>query len=193
MKTIELKDDWFVRVPDHFGFWEMSKYRFDPITALLVGGAVIGAVGELQEGRAAEAEASASQKISNYNAAVMEQESNTAIEKAKFDMHRSQDEGQRQIGSLIASLGASGAQLGTGAPQRILEEQIAQNELDKLLIGYEGMNKAARAESQATEYRMQGQLAKMRGENAKTASYFGAGSSLLQGFGSAALYSKKGE
>ena len=184
MKIIEMKKGWFIRVPDHFGFWEMTHYRFDPLT-MIATGAVMGAAGSLMEGQAAEEEGRASQQISNYNAAVREQDAEAAKDKALFEMGRTAKEGQRKVSTLTAKLGSSGAQLGSGAPMRIIEEQRAEIELEKLLQGYEGMTIASRAESEADQYRMQGELAKTRGKNAKKASYFGAGSSLLQGFGMA--------
>lgn len=188
MKTVKLKENWFVRVPNHFGFWDFAHCRFDPVTTLLIAGTGMQVAGQIQEGRIAEAEGEAAQDIENYNAAVMEQEAELAEKKGLFEMRKTAKEGKRLVGSQIAMLGASGAGLGTGAPLRLIEEQMAEIELEKLMTGYEAMTEAQRARGQAASYRMRGELARERGKSAKKASYFGAGSSLLQGFGLASMY-----
>jgi len=187
MKTVKFKDNWYVRVPDHFGFWDFALKRFDPVTALLIGTGM-SAVGQIQQGRIAEAEGKAAQQIEEHNAAVAEQEAKLAEKKGLYEMRRTAREGERLIGSQVAQLGASGAGLGVGAPLRLIEEQMAEIELEKLLTGYEAMTEAQRARGQAASYRMRGELARERGKAAKGASYFGAGSSLLQGFGMARYF-----
>lgn len=157
------------------------------MTTLLIGTGLKG-FGYLYEGQAAYREGKAAQEISEYNARVMEQEAEAATDKALFEMGQTGREGQRRVSSLIAATGASGVQLGVGAPQRLIEEQRAEIELQKLIQGYEGETMASRARSEAAQYRMQGEYAKMRGESARTASYFGFGSSLLEGFGTYDIY-----
>lgn len=192
MKTVKLKENWYVKVPDHFGFWEFARYRFDPVTALLIAGTTMQTAGQIQQGRIAEAEGEIAEDIENYNAAVMEQEANLAEKKGLYEMRKTAKEGERIIGSQIAKMGASGAALGSGAPLRLIEEQMAEIELEKLMIGYEAETEAARALSQAESHRMRGKLAKESGKAAKKASYFGVGSSLLQGFALASMFGGDG-
>jgi len=144
------------------------------------------AAGQIQQGRVAQSEAKSAQNIAAYNAAVMEKEAKATRAKAKFDQIQHAKESARiqsTLGTKIAGQGAYGSGL-------LEEEQEAELELDRFLIGYEAETQAQRAESQAVIDRATGQLAKQRGESAKQASYIGAGATLLQGFGTAGLYKK---
>ena len=70
---------------------------------------------------------------------------------------------------------------------KLEEEQLAELELENLLIGHEGRVQAGRARSQAELDRLSGKLAKKRGKAARTASYLQAGGTLLAGFGMAGV------
>lgn len=141
-------------------------------------------LGVLQQGRAAEAEAQSAQNIANYNAAVQEREAKALRAKAGFEQRRQAKRGERVKGSLIAALGAAGG-LGSPVVADLAAEQAAELELENILIGYEGEIGAERALSQAQLDRLQGKIYKQRGKTLKQASYFGAGTTLLKGFGEA--------
>lgn len=158
----------------------------DPMTLLLVGTGV-GALGQIQAGRAAEAEAESAQNIANYNAAVMEQEAKAIRQKAGFEQQRQAKKAARIRSTMQARIGVAGAVPSVGAPLLAMAEQEAELELENLLIGYEGEVAAQRALSQAELDRMGGRLAVQRGVAAKQASYFGAGATLLTGFGAAGM------
>lgn len=152
---------------------------------LIIAGTGIAAAGQIQAGRAAEAEAKSAQNIANYNAAVQEQQAKVARQKAGFEQRRQAKRGERVKSALRAQLGAAGAEIDVGAPLLLQAEQAAELELENLLIGYEGEITAGRAMSQATLDRLQGKLSRQRGKATQQASYFKAGSTLLTGFGTA--------
>jgi len=135
---------------------------------------------QLYAGRAAEAEMISAQNIANYNAAIMEREAKAINQRTIFEQKRQAEEGARKKSALQLW------QAGTGARgSELLEEELAAElELENLLIGYEGQILEARAKSQAELDRLQGRLYRERGKTMKKASYFQAGSTLLQGFGS---------
>lgn len=156
----------------------------DPVTLLLIGTGAM-AAGQIQAGREAAATGKSQQNMANYNAALMEREAEAIKQKTKFESLRQVKEGRRIRGKLRTQLAASGAELGEGAPLKLEEEQLAELELENLLIGYEGRKQAARAMSQAELDRLSGRLAKQRGKAARKASYLQAGGTLLTGFGMA--------
>ena len=146
--------------------------------ALMAAGVGLGVAGQIQQGRAAEAEARSAQNIANYNAAVMEQQAESERRAGQFRGIRQAKAGERVKSSLQAAIGKA------GSPSLMLEaEQAAELELENLMIGYESELAAGRYESQATLDRMQGELYRRKGRNLATASYIGAGSTLLMGAG----------
>ena len=156
---------------------------------LMLIGTGLTAAGQIQQGRVAEAEAKSAQNMANYNAAVMEQTAKTQELKTKFELGRQAEEARRIKGALRAKVGKAG---GIGSPvfEELTGEQAMELDLDNLLIGYEGRRKAERARNQANLDVMQGKIYREQGKNARTASYIGAGTSLLTGFSGYGDYKK---
>jgi len=153
---------------------------------LIIAGAGLMAAGQIQAGREAAAEGRSAEKIDNYNAILQEREARAIMQKAKFESVRQAEAARRKRAELAlwrAGTGATGSEL-------LEAEQEAELELENLLIGYEGRLGAARARSQAELDRLSGKFAKQRGKAARKASYFQAGSTILQGFGVAGMYGK---
>ena len=171
-------------MPGLFFRMDDNNYRYDPVTLLIIAGAGLGAAGQIQSGRAAAAEGKSAQNIANYNAAVMEQQAKTERLRGGFEQVRQAKRGERVKSSMQAALGAAGG-LGAGSSLLLESEQAAELELENLMIGYESELAAGRAESQATLDRLQGKLYRQKGRNLATASYIGAGSTLLTGLGMA--------
>jgi len=144
------------------------------------------AAAQIQQGRHAYAQGRSEEKINLYNAALQEREAQAIEQKTKYESWRQAKEARRIRGKLRTQLAASGAVIGEGAPELLEEEQLAELELENLLIGYEGRKKAGRARSQAELDRLSGKLAKGRGKMARRASYIRAGQTLLMGFGAVA-------
>lgn len=152
----------------------------------LIAGMVLQAAGQIQAGRVATAEAESAKRVSDYNAAVMEQQAKATRAKAGFEQRRHAKRARAKMSELQlwrAGTGATGSGL-------LEEEQEAELELESLLIGYEGEVEAQRAESQAELDRIKGQLAIKRGKAAKKTSYLGAGATILTGLGAAGMYKK---
>lgn len=151
---------------------------------LYVASTALSAAGQIQAGRVAEAQSKSAQNIANYNAAVQEREALALKQKAAFESKRQAKRAARVKSRLRAALGAAGG-LGSPVAADLAAEQAAELELENLLIGYEGEIGAQRALSQAELDRLQGKLYRQKGKAARQASYFRAGSTLLQGFGTA--------
>ena len=158
---------------------------------LLIGGIGLQVAGQLQAGRAAEAQAESEQNLANYNAQVAEQEAKARRQRAAFAQKRQVKRGAEIKGALTAKLGVG---LGSPVAADLAAEQAAEIELETLMIGFEGEVLTRRAETQAELDRLQGRLAKQRGKaRARMANIqFGtqvatlgltAGGSFLTGFG----------
>ena len=151
---------------------------------LLLAGTGIAVAGQIQAGRAAEAQGRSEQNMAEFNAKVQEQEAKALRQRAGFAQQRQVRKGARIKSALTAQLGFAGG-LGSPVAGDLTAEQAAELELENLLIGFEGETAARRAESQAELDRFGGRIARRRGKNLKTASLFQAGSTLLTGFGGA--------
>lgn len=128
--------------------------------------AAVGAVGAIQQGRAASAAA-------NYNASVSERNAQIEEMQAAEDAERSRRATRRRLGAMRAAYGASGVAL-EGSPMDVLEDSYAEGELDALTIQYQGRMAAMNSRENA-------RLERMRGRASKTAGYLKAGTSLLTG------------
>lgn len=155
---------------------------------LIAAGAGTMAAGQIQKGRAAEREGSTAYKIGLYNRDVQEREARAIEQKTRFESLRQAKEARRIRGKLRTKIAASGAEMGTGAAFDLEEEQLAELELENLLIGYEGGQRAARVRRQGEMDVVAGIMAKKRGKAAQKASYIEAGSTILTGFGMAGSF-----
>ena len=152
-------------------------------------GAGIGmqAIGSIQQGMAAAQQAKAQAAMAEYNAKVAKQQAEARRAAARFEQERQAKAGERVRSGLQAQFGASGGVPSEGTPLMIEAEQVAENELENLLIGYEGEVDAMRSESQAAGFKMQSDVFSSRASNARTAGFIGAGTSILSGLGDYAM------
>ena len=144
---------------------------YDPITPTMalyvaLAGTAVAAGSAIYQGQQAKKEA-------EYNASVQEQNAVAAQQKASYDETMHRERVRKLLSSQKALYGRSGVSL-IGSPELLLEETAAQGELDALAIRYGGDVEASRYRSEAT-------LSKMRGRAASTSGYASAGSTLLSG------------
>ena len=134
--------------------------------ALVGAGTGLQALSSLQAGEQEE-------KISKYNAAVMESEAVAVEKKTEFDEALHRERVRKAMSTQRARLGKAGIEV-SGSAQRALEESAIAGELDALAIRHGGEVEAARARSGA-------KLERARGKSAKRAGRLRAGTSLLTG------------
>lgn len=140
------------------------------------------AAGQLASGAAQAQQAESQAAMAEYNAKVQQQEAKAIEQRNRFEQKRQAQEAARISSGLQADLAASGAVSTEGTPLLIQAKQAAENELDNLLIGYEGMINAARARSQAGLEQMQAGIYRRKAGSSRVSGYLGAGSTLLTGF-----------
>lgn len=139
--------------------------------ALSFVGSAFSALGAIQQGNAAKA-------AGDYNAALYERNAQIAQQQAQVDENRQRRLSAMRAGANRAAVGASGISV-EGSPLDILESNAAQEELDALMIRWNGANAAA-------SNRASGALASAQGRAAQRAGYMQAGSAIL--LGGAKLY-----
>ena len=157
----------------------------DPVTStIIVGAAAAGAAGQIYAGKAAEQEGKANQKIAERNAIKAEQDAEQAIALGKRNVSIFEKDFNSLQSQTTASYLKSGVKL-EGTPIEVLTAMYAEAELEKEIIMYNAQVDSADKIEQAVISRMEGAAALARGKNAKKASYFNAGSTLLGGAGKA--------
>jgi len=135
-------------------------------TALGVAGTAFQAIGAIQSGNAARA-------AGDYNAQLYERNAQIAAQNSQAQETRQRRLSAMRAGANRAGIGASGVSL-EGSPLDLLESNAAQEELDALMIRWNGQN-------QVDGLRASGALASAQGRNAQRAGYMSAGSSILLG------------
>ena len=157
---------------------------------LIIAGTGISAYGQIQAGQAAAAEGKSQQNLASYNAALQEREAKQVERKTAMEQRLQAEATDRAMGTTRANLGISGAISTEGSPLMLQAKMASEADLENITMGYEGREQATALRSGATLSRMEGKLANQRGKSARTASYIGAGSTLLSGFASSGMFSK---
>lgn len=155
---------------------------------LALGTAAIGGIGLATAGviggaQAASAQAKAQAGVSEFNARVARQQAASEEAFASFRQQRQAKEARRRQGRLRAAIGAAGVVPDVGTPLLLQATQAAEDELDNLLIGFQGQIGAARQVSRARLGGVQADIFTQRARNARIAGGIQAGSTLLSGFG----------
>ena len=136
-------------------------------TALTVGSTLLGAVGTIGAGQAQE-------NAAEYNAKVQEQQAQIANDQAGAKASEiATRTRQKQAGVRAASL-ESGLEL-SGSVNDVLDTVQSQGTLDAMTAIYDGTTRAQGLRNSV-------ELERAKGKSAASASYLGAGSSLLTGF-----------
>lgn len=154
--------------------------------AATVGSGIMGTVGALQQGHAA-------QQAANYNASVQMQNAEQARRNAEIasqsgmaNQNIQQLKTRAQMGSIKANQGASGVSMNSGSSVDVLQSAAVIGEMDSLSVRSRATREAYGYEVQGINAENQATLDKEEGKAAKTASYFNAASTLLGSASSAA-------
>jgi hypothetical protein len=148
-------------------------------------GTVVSAAGTIAGGAAQKQAAGYQANSFLFNALQYDQmaaEARATGQRADFEKRR---EGRLAESALTARAAASGGSATDPTALHIGSEIAGRSEYLALTEGYKGENKARGFEDAAMGARMSAQAALAGGQAAQTASYFGAGGTLLSGVGSA--------
>ena len=146
---------------------------FDPITigtGIVLAGAGMSAMGQLSAGSAAKG-------WGEYNAAVSREDARAIGEATEDEVGKMQKEGERLKGQQRVLYAKGGVSM-EGTPSAVLEDTAREINLDIAAIRHKGRTAANKLEAQAG-------FDEIKGAQAERASYWGAGSTILSGAGSA--------
>lgn len=138
----------------------------DPVTALIVAGATVGAYGEYQQGQYAAAQGRENARVANMQA-------EDSLRRGAIEEDQQRSRMRAILGSQRAAMGANGT-TASGTNLGLLAETAQFGEVDALTI----RNNAAR---EAFGYKNQAAQELNAGRNAKRAGTMGAFSTLLTG------------
>lgn len=141
------------------------------IPVMMIAAAAISAYGAIQQGKAAEA-------AGEYNKTINDQNAQIARADALAQADQVRRENYMRLGAIRAAQGKSGGVANEGSVLDVLGDTAAQGELERQNVIYAG-------EQRARGFINTGNLEQFKGETARTASYFKAGSELLAGGASA--------
>jgi hypothetical protein len=139
-------------------------------TALTVGSTLLGVAGTLAQGQAAK-------NAAEYNAKVQEQQAEITNQQAGAKATEIAQRTRQKMSGVRAASIESGLEL-SGSVNDVLDTVQTQGTLDAMTAIYDGTTRAQGLRNSAA-------LERSKGKSAVTASYLGAGSSLLTGFSKA--------
>ena len=141
----------------------------------------VSAVGAMQQGKAAQAQANYQAGISANNAKIAEYQATDAETRGQQDEARHRQQVQRFLGTQKASIAGSGFELGDETSQSILGDTAAMGELDALTIRNNAQREAWGFRVQGSNATAEAGLQRMAGKQARTSSFWNAGGDLLSG------------
>lgn len=147
---------------------------------LAVAGTAVSAVGAIQQGNVASANARAQQDAANYNATIEAQGATTARQQANAREEAQRRATRQFLGEQRAGLSQAGIGL-DGSAADVHGQSAANAELDALNIRYEGELDARGLLAQSALTRHEGQVAGVNARTARRAGYMNAASTILSG------------
>lgn len=136
-------------------------------TVLTVGSTLLGAVGSIQQGQAAN-------KAAQYNAAVQESQANIAQDQGAARATEVANRTRQRLAATRAASLQSGLEL-SGSVNDVLDTVQKQGALDELTALYD-------SNTRAQGLRQSAQAERVKGRNAASAGYLNVGTTLLTGF-----------
>jgi hypothetical protein len=153
----------------------------DLMAALAIGGTILSAAGQYQQGKAQAEAARFNSKVADMNAKISERRARDALERGKLDEQRKRTEVARFKGRQMAAIGASGADVSFGSPLDTLVDTAVLGELDALTIRSNAAREAYDYRVDAANRRSSATLNRYSADAAETGGMLAAGSTLLTG------------
>lgn len=136
-------------------------------TALLVGGALLGAAGTIQEGRLAEARGEAENEIAQFNARQLDRQAKARTKASQIQEERVARQEKAFRGQQRAKFAKSGITISEGTPLDVLADTAFQFHLERNLTLRRGLVESSQLKTQGGLLRTQGKLAKGFGKAVK--------------------------
>jgi len=144
----------------------------------MVVAAGVSAAGSLLAGQAAMAAGRYQQTIAERNAGIYENKAENAILIGERNIDTFNKQFDKQISSTEAAYIKSGVKM-SGTPLAVLEENLAEAEIERLNIMYDARTQSYDFKQQAVNARMQGELAMYQARQQRAASFISAAGTLV--------------
>lgn len=152
----------------------------DPITIMTVASSAMSAMGAIQQGQAAEAEAQARANALRRDALIKQMQAGVERQQANLREEQQRRQSRGLLGKQRAAVAQAGVGFG-GSALDVMEDSANKAELDALTIRYEGDIRSRGLLADAEGDRYAAEVAIVKGKNAKKAAYISAGASILSG------------
>lgn len=136
-------------------------------------GTGVSALGQYRQGQAAKAAGEYNARVSEANAAAIEQ-------KTVYEEQQSRDRLKRLMGTQRALYAKAGVDISSKSPLLVLADTAAEGEKEARMIKYGG-------DVEATQQKNQARLQRLYGSSAYSSGLIGAGSTFFSGMGQAGL------
>ena len=157
----------------------------DLVMALTIGSTLLGAAGQIQQGKAQAAANNYNAKVSEMNAQISERRARDALERGALEEQQKRRETQALLGKQKAAMAANGVDLTFGSPLDTIVDSAVLGELDALTIRKNSQREEYDYRVQATNQRAQKTLQEGAAQSALSGSYLGAAGTVLGGVGNA--------
>lgn len=148
----------------------------------LVGSGVT-AMGDIEQGKAAQAAANYSAQVAQNNATIANQNKTVAAQQGEATAEQVGIANANKIGQIRAAYGAGEVDPNTGSAAQVEQSQRELGALSQSNTMYQSQLQQYGYAAQAEQFQSQAALDIFSGQQAVTAGLFGAGGSLLQGIG----------
>ena len=145
--------------------------------AMMATGSGLKAIGQISEGKMAQAQGKAREDIALYNQRQLDRTADARLEAARFDDFRVARQARIALGESVAKAGASGLAVN----QVSLADQAYQFAIDRNLTLRRGLLQSRELRQQGRISAAEGAYAKRIGRAQKRAAYLKAGGSILSG------------
>ena len=160
-------------------------------TAVLIASTAVAAAGAIAQGNAAKASAQSQANAATYNAAMADQNADTAMQAASANEEAQRRKSAGEMGRLRAGMAENGIGLDSGTATDLTEQSAMNSELDALNIRYQGKQQARDYKAQAALGQQSASAALAAGKAAQTAGYLTAGATALSGYGKYSGYQSR--
>ncbi len=160
-------------------FGTAGKFAIAP--TLKTAGVGLGVIGAVTQGRADQARLRSEENIDRFNAQVQLREKTAIKQKAVFESKRAARTASRREAEQTVATAKKGIAGSPVAPD-LAAAQAAEDELEQLLIAFEGEIGARRAQAQADIDLTAAGITRQKRKSAKAASRIKIGRTLLTGF-----------
>lgn len=150
-------------------------------TIMMIGGTLLGAVGQIQQGQATAASNRYNAQVQEMNATLADRRAKDAIERGAAEEQKKRQQVAQIQGQQRAAFAANGVDLSFGSPLDTIVDTAVLGELDALTIRSNAYRESYDQQVQATNLRAGATMSNMSASAAETGSYLAATGTILGG------------